>query len=184
MARKKKSRGDHTPRHVRICHYMMATPAWKSLGAVERAMYIDIAARYAGPGSNNGRIGYSIRCAAKELGIGTSTAKRKLDVLVDRGFIVAMTKGAFSLKARHATEWRLTEFPCDVTGELATKEFMRWTPDKNRSRYPQRQQSVSVAATVSISSGNREGSNTSHGICSGNKSAETEAPSVSPAAHI
>jgi hypothetical protein len=162
----------------------MATPAWKSLGAVERAMYIDIAARYAGPGSNNGRIGYSIRCAAKELGIGTSTAKRKLDVLVDRGFIVAMTKGAFSLKARHATEWRLTEFPCDVTGELATKEFMRWTPDKNRSRYPQRQQSVSVAATVSISSGNREGSNTSHGICSGNKSAETEAPSVSPAAHI
>src|SRR5215469_837939 len=41
-------------------------------------------------------------------------------------FIVPITKGAFSLKKRHATEWRLTAFPCDVTGAWATKDFMRW----------------------------------------------------------
>jgi hypothetical protein len=55
VARKSRSR-DHQPRHVRIHHYMMETPAWKSLGVTEKAMYVDIASRYAGPGSNNGRI--------------------------------------------------------------------------------------------------------------------------------
>jgi hypothetical protein len=47
----------------------------KSLGATERAMYLDIAARYAGYGSNNGKIGYSVREAATNLHVGTSTAK-------------------------------------------------------------------------------------------------------------
>jgi hypothetical protein len=130
---------DKGPRHVRICHYMMDSQAWKSLGAIERAIYLDMAKRYAGVGSNNGRIGYSIRVAATELHIGTSTAKRGLDALQDRGFIVATKRGAFSLKAsRHATEWRLTEFHCDVTNAFATKDFTRWTPDKNKPRYPQR----------------------------------------------
>jgi hypothetical protein len=181
VSRKSKS---HTPRHVRICHYMMDTPAWKSLGAIERAMYLDIASRYAGQGTNNGKIAYAIRTAAKELSIGTSTAKRALDNLVERGFIACISKGAFSLKSKHATEWRLTEFASDVSNEFATKDFMRWRPDENKTRYPQRQQTVAVAATVGICSGNREDSNTSLGICSGNKTAETEEPSVSVAAHI
>ncbi len=30
------------------------------------------------------------------------------------------------MKARHATEWRLTEFGDDVTDALATKDFARW----------------------------------------------------------
>jgi DNA-binding transcriptional regulator YhcF (GntR family) len=135
----------HTPRHVRICHYMMDTPAWKSLGAIERAMYLDIASRYAGQGTNNGKIGYSIRAAAKELDIGLATAKRALDKLQDRGLIVCMTKGAFSRKTKQASEWRLTEFSSDVSSDFATKEFMRWRPDENRTRYPQRKQTVAVA---------------------------------------
>jgi hypothetical protein len=174
----------HTPRHVRICHYMMDTPAWKSLGAIERAVYLDIASRYAGQGTNNGKIGYAIRTAAKELDIGTSTAKRALDKLQERGFMVCMTKGAFSRKIKHATEWRLTEFPSDVSNELATKEFIRWRPDENKTRYPQRQQPVPVAATVGVCSGNRQDSNTALGTCSGNKTADPEGPSVSVAAHI
>ncbi len=44
----------------------------------------------------------------------------------DRGFVVQTKRGAFSLKARHATEWRLTEFGDDVTDALATKDFARW----------------------------------------------------------
>ena len=39
-----------------------------------------------------------------------------------------MKRGAFSLKQKHATEWRLTEFPCDVTNDIASKDFMRWKP--------------------------------------------------------
>ena len=69
---------------------MMDTPAWKSLGALERAIYLDIASRYAGQGTNNGKIGYAVRTAAKEFQIGLATAKRALDKLQDRGFIVCM----------------------------------------------------------------------------------------------
>jgi DNA-binding transcriptional regulator YhcF (GntR family) len=127
MARRNKR--DHAPRHVRLYHYMTNSPAWHDLNAVARAIYIEIAKRYAGVGSNNGRIPYSVREAAKELTIGTATASRALAALVDHGFIVPITRGAFSCKIRHATEWRLTEFACDVTNTLiGTKDFMRWAP--------------------------------------------------------
>jgi len=114
------------PRHVRLYHYMTDSPAWHDLSAVARAIYCEIAKRYAGDGSNNGRIPYSVRQAAAELRISPTTASRGLRELQDHGFIVAVTKGAFSLKKRHATEWRLTEFNCDVTHAIASKDFMRW----------------------------------------------------------
>ena len=170
-------------RHVRVHHYMMQTPAWKSLGAVERAMYIDIAARYAGLGSNNGRIHYSVREAADSLHIGTSTAKRALDKLQDRGFIAATKKGAFSLKVRHATEWRLTEFASDISSDLATKEFVHWSPE-NETRYPQRHRIVPVAAPIGISSGTVSDADTSHGTCSGTVKVTSEESSVPVAAHL
>jgi len=118
------------PRHVRLYYWLMETPAWKSLNGNQRSIYIEMAARYAGEGSNNGRIPYSIRQAAESLRIGKSTAARDLRVLQERGFIVQMTKGAFSLKLRHATEWRLTEFGCDVTHQSASKDFVHWSPKK------------------------------------------------------
>ena len=59
---------------------------------------------------------------------------------------VAVTKGAFSLKKRHATEWRLTEFPCDLTHALPTKDFMRWQPSqKIQNTVPIVKPSVPVA---------------------------------------
>jgi hypothetical protein len=128
MSKRKK---EHVIRHVRICHYMMDTPAWKSLNCIARAMYVDIASKYAGPDSNNGKIVYSVRMAKERLNIGQSTAGRTLEILQERGFIVCMSKGGFNRKGRHASEWRLTEFGCNVTGELATKEFTRWGKTDN-----------------------------------------------------
>lgn len=123
----KRNNRERSPRHVRLYHYMTNSRAWHDLNAVARAIYIEIAKRYAGNGSNNGRIPYSVREAAAELKIGTATASRALGTLVDHGFIVPVTKGAFSRKIRHATEWRLTEFPCDVTNALTgSKDYMRW----------------------------------------------------------
>jgi len=174
VPRKSRSR-DHQPRHVRIHHYMMETPAWKSLGVTERAMYVDIASRYAGPGSNNGRIHYSVREAAERLHIGKSTAARALEILADRGFIVAEKRGAFSLKARHATEWRLTEFASDIGSDFATKEFARWRPE-DKIRYPERDRTVSPAGPHGISNGTAPDSNTSHGISSGTVSADCQLP--------
>ncbi len=59
------------------------------------------------------------------------TAQRAFKELQDHGFIILAKRGAFSLKCRHATEWRLTEFRDDVTGEMATKEFARWGKNQN-----------------------------------------------------
>jgi DNA-binding transcriptional regulator YhcF (GntR family) len=139
-------------------HFMMGTAAWKSLDATARAIYIHMAMRYAGPGSNNGRLPYSVREAATELRIGKSTAARALEALIDRGFIIAVRRGAFSLKARHATEWRLTEFPSDIDDKgLPTKEFVRWTPEKSKTgtesetvRYPERNRSVPKTGPTTI----------------------------------
>src|SRR5215469_3435698 len=119
-------RSKRAARHVRLYHWMMATPAWKSLNGNQRAIYVEIAARY--DGSNNGRIPYSVREAAQALHIGKATAARDLIVLEERGFIVVMARGAFNVKLKLATEWRLTEFNCDVTGALPTKEFTKWSP--------------------------------------------------------
>ena len=116
-------------RHVRLYHWMMQTAAWKSLSGNQRALYLEMAARY--NGSNNGRIHFSTREAAQALHIGKATAARALTVLVERGFIVAMIRGGFNVKDKQAqaTEWRLTEFNCDVTFAVPSKEFARWSPE-------------------------------------------------------
>ena len=125
-----KKKPEKDARHVRLYHWLLRSPAWRSLTPNARAIYLELAARYAGPGSTNGRISYSVREAAYALGISKATASRALLQLRDRGFIKQMEKGAFNRKIRHATTWRLTEFGCDVTGELASKDFMRWTGEK------------------------------------------------------
>jgi hypothetical protein len=124
-------RSKKAPRHVRLYHWLMETAAWRSLNGNQRAIYVDMAMRY--NGSNNGTIPYAVREAADVLHISKATAGRDLAVLEERGFVVPMTKGAFSLKQRHATTWRLTEFNCDVTDELPTKNFARWSPENTVS---------------------------------------------------
>jgi len=112
---------------------MMRTEAWRSLDCVARCAYIEMAARYAGRGSNNGRLPYSLREMAEALNVSKMTALRAFHKLQERGFIVETKHGAFSLKLRHATEWRLTEFEDDRTGALATKDFAQW---KRQYGYP------------------------------------------------
>jgi DNA-binding transcriptional regulator YhcF (GntR family) len=124
MAGKKKPR-----RHVRLYHYLLQTAAWQDLDANARAIYVEIAQRYAGEGSNNGRIPYAVRDGAKALQISPATVSRALRSLIEHGFIVPMKLGGFNRKLRHATEWRLTEFPCDVTNAFASKEFARWSSE-------------------------------------------------------
>jgi hypothetical protein len=132
---------EKSPRHVRLYHWMTETPAWKSLSAVARATYCEIAKRYVG--TNNGTIPFSVRELGTRLHIGKTKAARALSELQDRGFLVTTLKGAFSVKNRRATEWRMTEFNCDVTGELATKDFTRWHP-KIQNTVPPRRPTVPV----------------------------------------
>lgn len=117
---------DGTSRYVALGHWLMRTEAWRELDCVARCAYVELASRYGGPGSNNGRLPYSVREMAEALNSSKATALRALNRLQEHGFITLTKQGGFSLKLRHATEWRLTEFACDVTGALATKDFTRW----------------------------------------------------------
>jgi hypothetical protein len=128
-------RSDQQSRHIRLYHYMLKTDAWRDLNCVARSLYVEMAYRYAGVGSNNGKLPYSVREAADTLKVGKSTAQRAFASLEQHGFIVPIKQGAFSLKVRHATEWRLTEFACDVTTALASKEFMKWS-SQNQNTVP------------------------------------------------
>ncbi len=121
---KGRSKGD--PKHTRLYEYMLASEAWRSLSTVERALYLEIKRRY--NSKNNGFLAMSAREAGELLLIGKSTAARALRLLEERGFISCARRGGFNCKVSHASLWRLTEAKCDATGELPTKEFMRWRP--------------------------------------------------------
>jgi hypothetical protein len=120
-------------RYVRLPEYMLASPAWQSLDGNCRALYVELARRYRGPNSNNGKIPFSVREAAGTLHIGRSTAQRCFDTLIEVGFIKVSKRSGFNMKGRVATEWLLTEFPDDTSSvtAVATKDFMKWTPPKS-----------------------------------------------------
>jgi sulfite reductase beta subunit-like hemoprotein len=113
-------------RYVRLTYGMMQSQAWRSLDGNARAIYVELAMLYFGAGTNNGRIGFSVRQAAQTIHVSKDTAARAMSHLQERGFIVATTKGRF-VRKRHATRWRLTEFECDLTGQPASRDFKTWT---------------------------------------------------------
>ena len=116
-------------RHVRLYEWFLASEAWQSLDSVARSLYIEVARRYRGPDSNNGKIPYSVREAAMLLRVGKTTANKAFLMLIDRGFIVLKQDSGFNRKGRVAREWLLTEFADDTRARSTpTKEFMRWRP--------------------------------------------------------
>jgi hypothetical protein len=107
--------------------YMLKSPAWKSLKAIERAALIEVLGRY--NGSNNGRLGMSARVLARELHVSRATATRALCTLCKCGFLEVVKPSAFSCKAKRAAEFRATLHRCDVTGQPPARAFMRWKPE-------------------------------------------------------
>ena len=124
MSRKRDS--SKALRHVRLYHWMLRSEAWQSLGALARALYVELSSRHYG--ANNGDIIFSVRQAAKALHVSKDTAARGLEELQARGFIAVRRKGGFNLKEQkgQATEWRLTEVAYGTAVD-GTKEFMRWS---------------------------------------------------------
>lgn len=121
-----RSKGTLAP-FVAVERYIMKSLAWRSLSPNGRAAYLEVG--YGFEGENNGRILLSTQMLADRMGRDKSTAARALRELVCKGFVECVSKGGFSLKLPHASEWRLAAFKCDVTGALATKAFMRWQPE-------------------------------------------------------
>ncbi len=124
-----RSKGTFSP-FIALERYIKASPAWQSLSLAARCAYWELLDIYSG--SNNGRIALSARGLAERLPVSRATAARALLELTNRGFIETTRPGGFNLKtgARRASEWRLTRFRCDLTGELPTKKFMQWQDGK------------------------------------------------------
>lgn len=122
--------------HVRLYDWLLTSPAYLSLSCPARALLIEVTRLY--KGGNNGQLGLSVRRASERCNIARGTAQRAFHELQERQFIELVTKGAFSRKSPHASEWRLTFVACDVTGELASKAFMRWGRENQNavSKYP------------------------------------------------
>src|SRR3978361_1779485 len=117
--------------HVRFYDWLLTSPAYLSLGCPARAVLIELTRVY--KGNNNGRLGLSVRRASERCKVARGTAQRAFAELQERGFIELVTKGAFSRKSPHASEWRLTFATCDVTGQLPSKAFIRWGREKQRT---------------------------------------------------
>ena len=116
-------------KYVQLDGYIMRSEAWASLTPNDKAAYLEYKWRY--DGHNNGRIGLGCRELAEALKSSKDTALRSQESLIEKGFIVKTKASGFSVKNRTATEWRLTEYACNLTGDLATKDFTRWTATKN-----------------------------------------------------
>lgn len=119
---KGRSRDNKGEKFVKLDEYLLKSPAWSSLNAVAKVIYIELKRRY--NGGNNGEIALSIRAAAHAVKCATNTAMHALGDLGEKGFIKIATRGSFHIKKRHATEYILTEHA--YRDELPSKEFMRW----------------------------------------------------------
>lgn len=127
MKRDDKGNPNKAADHLRLYTWLMDSAAWVDLSAPARAVYILLKAQY--KGMNNGRLILSIRQVSDALHISKTTAAKVFKELIDHGFIEIVIRGSFGgRKDGRATEWRLTEHKCDVSGELASKAFLRWRP--------------------------------------------------------
>lgn len=131
MANRKRRARDHTPRFLKLDYWMLDSPAFAALSGPAVKLLIRIAQRF--NGANNGRIGFSLREAEAAIPCSPAYGVKLFRELQDAGFIAAVTKGGFSRKVRHATEWRLTwESTHDVNGHpvaVPDKPFMRRKPE-------------------------------------------------------
>jgi hypothetical protein len=118
------------PQHVRLYEWLTESAAWRDLSTDARALYVLLKGKYRG--MNNGRIILSVRQASENLRISKTSVSKAFLELQAHGFIEVVIRGSFDgRKDGRATEWRLAEHSCDVSGDLATKLFMSWAPGKD-----------------------------------------------------
>lgn len=124
MTVKRRGRPNATAKHIRIYRWEFDSAAYRSLSLAARALLSELKHRYTG--ENNGHIVMSVREAATRLGRHKNSMTSVFEQLIETGFIRPRKKGSFNLKARHATEWILTEY--QVGNQISTKDFMAWRP--------------------------------------------------------
>lgn len=145
MARRKG--GFSGPRFSAIYDYELNCPAYRHLSVYGRALLIEF--RILFNGANNSEIGMSVRRASNLLNCSPGRAAKTIDELVEKGWIVCTTRGAFNIKSgKRSSTWRITNQPVGLGVEVdATKEYMRWRPEKAQ---PKKQNAVSRDDTAGV----------------------------------
>ncbi len=108
-------------------YYIARHGAFRSLSGAALKVYVELRCRYTvrgdGRTNNNGELSLALEEGAKLLGLGKATVGRALKELEDAGFIAKMKQGQWY--GRQATEWRITDLPCN--GKPSTKDWEgRW----------------------------------------------------------
>jgi hypothetical protein len=119
MCKRKRRPGKR--RFIRLWTNVKRSQPFHSLSVYARSGLIELLDRYTG--INNGMIGLGARELAAELKCGKDAAARALRELDDSGLARPTTPGVW--RGKRATEWRLTFYPCDKTGE---PPILNWAP--------------------------------------------------------
>jgi hypothetical protein len=107
------------PPFVQLYRFIKRSQAYHDLSLPARCALIELLDRYTG--INNGMIGLGARELASELKSSKDTAARALRELDDSGLVRCMKAGVW--RGKRATEWRLSFYRCDVSGDLPNKSW-------------------------------------------------------------
>jgi hypothetical protein len=106
-------------RFIQLWSNVKRSQAYHDLSVYGRCALIELLDRYTG--CNNGMIGLGCRELAEEMRCSRDTAARALRELDDSGLARPLTPGVW--RGKRATEWRLTFYRCDKTGELPVNNW-------------------------------------------------------------
>lgn len=105
---RRKAKQEHFTKIIRTT---MEEPAWRALSSTAQALYPWLKLQWRGAdNNNNGQIRFSVRQAAKGLGIGRDTAARAFRDLQAKGFIIATEPARLGLTGdAKSTAYEITE---------------------------------------------------------------------------
>jgi hypothetical protein len=108
--------------HARIYGSWVTLPSWRALSPQAVKLLVEILCRFR-PG-DNGRLPFSAKLAGEYLNASKATGARALRELDDFGWIRPMRLARFADRKGMASNFRLTMFRDDITGEPATREYL------------------------------------------------------------
>jgi hypothetical protein len=122
MPRRHNRTGRSNDRFAALPFVVLDSPGYRSTPPSARALLVELLRLH--NGSNNGRIGLSVRDAARLCCVSKDTASRAFQDLENSRLIETVDKGTFRRGGRMASTFRLCWLRCDVTGAGPTRHYM------------------------------------------------------------
>jgi hypothetical protein len=108
-------------RFVALPFSVIDSPGYRATTPTARAALIEALRLY--NGKNNGSLALPARLIAEKLNVSKDTASRAIRELVNCGLLRLVKASSYSRK-RLAAEYRLTHLPCNVSGDMPSKEYL------------------------------------------------------------